>query len=61
MAFLQLEDEEGSISSTLFPRDYAAVMSWVEEEMTVIVRGKVERRNGKSQLIIKQIERILEV
>lgn len=60
MAFLQLEDEEGSISSTLFPRDYAAVMSWLDEEMSVIVRGKIEQRNGKNQLIIKQIERILE-
>lgn len=60
MAFLQLEDEEGSISSTLFPRDYAAVMSWLDEEMNVIVRGKIEQRNGKNQLIIKQMERILE-
>lgn len=59
MAFLQLEDEEGALSATIFPRDYMSVMDWLEEEVVVLATGKIERRGGKNQLIIKRLEQVL--
>ena len=59
MAFLQLEDEEGALSATIFPRDYMPVMDWLTEEVVIAATGKIEQRGGKNQLIIKRLEQVL--
>lgn len=47
MAFVQLQDEFGSISVTLFPKQYNLVMGWLKEEEMFLVDGIYEVRNGK--------------
>lgn len=60
MAFLQLEDEDGQVDVTLFPRTYDQVINWLEEDQNIIVKGKIELRNGKLQVIVKELQQIIE-
>ncbi|SER90757.1 DNA polymerase III subunit alpha [Psychrobacillus sp. OK032] len=53
MAFVTVQDETGSISITLFPEDYAKYNSLLEDLAIIIVEGKSERRNGRTQIIGK--------
>lgn len=50
MAFVKLQDEFGSISVTLFPKQYNLVMGWLKEEQIVLVEGIFEIRNGKPSI-----------
>ncbi len=53
MAFVQLSDEFGSISLTMFPKEYNEVIGWIKEESIVYVEGVLEYRNDKPQVIVK--------
>lgn len=55
MAFLTLGDETGEIDAVIFPTVYRDVNRWISEEMIVIVKGKIEERNGKTQWILNEI------
>ena len=55
MAFVTIQDETGSISVTLFPDDYAKYNSLLEELSIIVVEGKSERRNGRTQIIGKLV------
>lgn len=55
MAFVTIQDETGSISVTLFPDDYAKYNSLLEELAIIVVEGKSERRNGRTQIIGKLV------
>lgn len=55
MAFVQLSDEFGTISATLFPKEYNGVIGWIKEEIIVYVDGVLEIRNGKPQIIVKSL------
>lgn len=55
MAFVQLTDEFGNVSLTLFPKEYNGVIGWIKEELTIIVEGQLEMRNGKPQIKTKSI------
>lgn len=55
MAFVTIQDETGSISITLFPEEYAKYNVVLKELSMVVVEGKSERRNGRTQVIGKQI------
>ncbi|PWG00790.1 DNA polymerase III subunit alpha [Levilactobacillus bambusae] len=55
MAFLTANDESGDISITLFPRTYNRVASWLQSEMVILVRGRVEQRKGLA-VIADQLE-----
>ncbi|TQR19803.1 DNA polymerase III subunit alpha [Psychrobacillus vulpis] len=57
MAFLTIQDETGSISVTLFPEEYAKFNSLLEELSIVVVEGKSERRNGRTQILGKLVLR----
>jgi len=51
MAFVQLEDLQGSVEVVVFPRVYEETAAlWVEDTL-VLVRGKVEMRNDRVQVI----------
>lgn len=56
MAFAQLEDEYGSISLTIFPKEYNQVMGMLKEDAFVFVEGFLEYRFNKPQLKVKQID-----
>ena len=55
MAFVQLEDEFGTVSLTLFPTIYETVMGRLTEGTFVYAEGFFEQRFGKPQLKVKQI------
>ncbi len=56
MAFAQLEDEFGSVSLTIFPKEYNQVMGRLKEDTFVFVEGFLEYRFNKPQLKVKQID-----
>ncbi|HEY8393392.1 MAG TPA: DNA polymerase III subunit alpha, partial [Thermaerobacter sp.] len=45
MAFVQLEDLEGSVEVLVFPRTYNEAAEALREDAVVIVRGRVDRRD----------------
>jgi len=55
MAFVTLQDETGSLSCTLFPKEYATFNAALKEWKTAGMAGTIEWRNGKPQLIIKKL------
>ncbi|MFS0574868.1 DNA polymerase III subunit alpha [Sporosarcina sp. 179-K 3D1 HS] len=57
MAFLEIQDETGVISCTLFPQQYADFNALLHEMTLVYADGNVEWRNGKPQIIIRQMNR----
>ncbi|MBQ0140192.1 MAG: DNA polymerase III subunit alpha [Kurthia sp.] len=58
MAFLDLEDETGTLSATIFPMTFEQISSWIEEQPFIQAEGKIEYRQNKVQLIIKKIEAV---
>ncbi|QCR33249.1 DNA polymerase III subunit alpha [Lysinibacillus sp. SGAir0095] len=56
MAFIQLQDEYGTISATLFPQSYNEVIGWIKEDQIVYVEGVLEFRNGNSQIKVKTMK-----
>lgn len=57
MAFLTVQDDTGSLSVTLFPEEYAKFNTLLKEQEMLVITGKSERRNGRSQIITKYMEK----
>ncbi len=55
MAFVQLEDLQGSCEVVVFPRVYEAAGELLTIDRLVIVRGKVDVRNNKVNVIADEI------
>lgn len=55
MAFLTLADESMTIDAVLFPDRFREVKRWLEEEMLIFLKGKVERRNHRLQWVIDNL------
>ncbi|WP_332651093.1 DNA polymerase III subunit alpha [Lysinibacillus sp. 54212] len=56
MAFVQVEDEFGTISMTLFPKEYLQAVGGMKEDAFVYAEGILEFRFGKPQLKVKSIK-----
>ncbi|WP_027964264.1 DNA polymerase III subunit alpha [Halalkalibacillus halophilus] len=56
MAFATLEDETGEMDCVIFPKVYRDVHRWLKDEQLVYVKGKLDQRNSKKQLIIEQLQ-----
>ncbi|ETP69356.1 DNA polymerase III subunit epsilon [Planococcus glaciei CHR43] len=56
MAFVNLQDETGLASVTLFPKEYAKYNALLEPHAVLEVQGTVENRNHKISIICKSIE-----
>ena len=56
MAFIQLQDEFGTVSTTLFPQSYNEVIGWIKEDRIVFVEGILEFRNGSPQIKVKTMK-----
>lgn len=56
MAFLTLADENATIDAVLFPDLYREAKRWIEEEMLVLLKGKIEKRNDRLQWVVDQVE-----
>ncbi|MFJ7827050.1 DNA polymerase III subunit alpha [Psychrobacillus sp. NPDC096623] len=57
MAFLTVQDDTGNLSVTLFPEEYAKFNALLKEQEMLVITGKSERRNGRTQIITKHIEK----
>ncbi|WP_078379423.1 DNA polymerase III subunit alpha [Sutcliffiella halmapala] len=55
MAFLTLSDQTGDIEAVAFPDIYSRYSAILQTGQTLLVEGNMERRDGKEQVIIKQI------
>ncbi|SOC36573.1 DNA polymerase III subunit alpha [Ureibacillus acetophenoni] len=60
MAFLQISDEFGVISTTIFPKEYNNIIGWIKEDIIVLVEGTLEYRFDKPQIIVKSLQKINE-
>jgi DNA polymerase-3 subunit alpha len=56
MAFVQLEDVQGSVEVTVFPKTYQRTQNLWEPDRIVLLRGKVEARDDKIQVICDAAE-----
>ncbi len=56
MAFLTIEDMEGSVEVVLFPKDYEKYRPWLTEERKLFIRGRVSvSEEAQGKLICEQI------
>jgi DNA polymerase-3 subunit alpha len=56
MAFVHLEDLQGSIEVVVFPRVYAATRDLWEEDKILIVRGRVDAERGDPKLLCDSVQ-----
>ncbi len=56
MAFVSIEDPTGSVELTVFPKMYARTKELWHAEALVLVKGKVELRDGKIQILCESAE-----
>lgn len=55
MAFVNLQDDTGSASLTLFPAEYAKYNAALEPHAVLEIQGTIENRNHKTAIICKTI------
>lgn len=56
MAFVQLQDEFGTVSTTFFPQTFQLVQDLLVEEEMLWIEGVLERRFGKPQIKVKHAQ-----
>lgn len=56
MAFVTIADKEAKIEAVAFPRTYADRKDALQEGKTVLVKGKVSRRNGEPSILIDKVK-----
>lgn len=56
MAFVTLEDLQGSADLVVFPRIWEKVKDWLELEQFVVVSGKVDTERARATLLVNSIE-----
>lgn len=56
MAFITVQDETSDISCTIFPKDYAHHNLVIKEQHVIKIEGMIEWRQGKPQVIVKNIK-----
>ena len=60
MAFVRLEDLQGSVDVTVFPQLYRDERDLWETDKIVIVRGKVDSRNGRMSIVADSVQNYVE-
>ncbi|HIK43117.1 OB-fold nucleic acid binding domain-containing protein [Thermoleptolyngbya sp. M55_K2018_002] len=61
MAIIQLEDLTGHSEAVVFPRTYERIGSLIVQEARLMIWGKVDRRDERSQLIVEDAEPVEDV
>jgi DNA polymerase-3 subunit alpha len=61
MAFVRLEDETGSVEAVVFPKTYADSKASISVDALVLVRGRLEERDGERKLLAEQIVALTDV
>jgi DNA polymerase-3 subunit alpha len=54
MAFARIEDLQGSVEVTVFPRVWQATSELWQEDNLIVVRGRVEQRDDRVQIICNE-------
>ena len=54
-AFITIEDLQGQVDVTLFPRVYDGVRNLLQTDTLVLVRGKVDEYNGKANVLADEV------
>ncbi len=58
MLFFQLEDLEGSVEVTVFPRTVAEVGPLIAEDAVLVVKGRLDHRGETVKVIAREIEEL---
>ena len=58
MAFLRLEDLSGSVEVLLFSSVYRSSQSLVESEAILLIRGRVDRKEGEVKFIALEVSEL---
>ena len=53
MAILQIFDESGTIEVVVFPRSYTALKSFLNINKIIMLKGKVNEREGRIGIILE--------
>ncbi|MFQ3617181.1 MAG: OB-fold nucleic acid binding domain-containing protein [Cyanobacteriota bacterium] len=61
MAIIQLEDLTGQSEAVVFPRTYERIGSLIVQDARLMIWGKVDKRDERSQLIVEDAEPVEEV
>ncbi|MBY7143856.1 DNA polymerase III subunit alpha [Virgibacillus sp. NKC19-3] len=56
MAFITIGDETGDMEAVVFPELYRDSSTWLQEEMIILLKGKVESRNNRIQWQLSEIQ-----
>lgn len=60
MAILMLEDLEGQAEAVVFPKAYAEIKDSITADIPVVISGKVDKQDDRTQVIVEKIEPIPE-
>lgn len=60
MAILTLEDLEGQAEAVVFPKNYTEIKKSLTQEKPLIISGKVDKKDERTQIIVDQIESLPE-
>ena len=58
MAFVTLSDETDELEGVVFPDVFREVNQWLDEEVVVMIEGKVSLRDGRKQIIIDRMSKL---
>ncbi len=61
MAFLSISDETAEVDGTMFPNEYDKYLPILKKGQVFYIEGMMEERNGKQQVIIKQVKSIRQI
>jgi DNA polymerase-3 subunit alpha len=61
MAIVTLEDKSGELEAVIFPSSYQQVAAFLKESSVVVVKGKVNYRDGVAKLVINELAGIEQV
>lgn len=60
MGFVKIQDETAAISCTFFPRQFTQYEAELSEMTIVAIKGRVERRQGATQVIVQTMKKVEE-
>ncbi len=61
MAFVTMEDLQGSLDLVIFPKTWADVREWLEVDQIVFVTGKVDAKGSSVKILVDTIAREVKV
>ncbi len=61
MAFVTLEDLQGTIECVVFSRVWQEVSQWLTQDMVILVRGRVDRERGDPKVLVDEVTTRLKV